>query len=449
MQAKTKLFSAQDIAAKLVRPGEKVHVITLGCSRNTVDSQVISGALKTKGAQLVGLKAAQVVVVNTCAFVEDAKRESIDAILELIELKKQGKIKRIVVAGCLSQRYPQELAAELKEVDAFTGILPLSRAVNPPQVLLTPKHYAYVKICESCYNQCSFCAIPVIKGKFVSRDIAAVVAEVRRLEADGVKEINLVGQDITAYGMDLYRKKSLARLLTEILAATKNIQWLRLLYMFPRHIIDDLLTVMADNPKICRYVDVPLQHINNRILRAMNRGMDARSTEALLKKIRQRIPGVALRTAFIVGFPGETDAEFQELLDFVKAMRFEKLGVFKYSREEGTRAYSFRGTVPEEVKQRRYELLMQAQQDISRQIQAGFKGKTIKVLIDAKDKQEDNIFLGRSEFDAPEVDGTVFVRSKRVLRPGDFVDARITKAQDYDLAGEVKLHGLTAVASDN
>ncbi len=413
-----------------------VHLINLGCARNTVDSQIILGRLKQKGHRIVDIAKADVAIINTCSFIEDARRESIDAILDLIEFKNEGKLRKIIVAGCLAQRYGKELVKEFKGVDAFVGTLKLDKEKFHPQVTLTPKHYAYVKICESCYNKCSFCAIPKIKGQFMSRTSESVVEEIRALDARGVKEINIVGQDITAYGMDIYRKKSLSALLKAIIPVTKNIQWIRLLYAFPAHVTDELIEVVAGEEKICKYIDMPIQHISDRILRRMNRGMSREGTLRLIDKLKRSIPQGSLRTTFIVGFPGETQEEFEELLDFVRQTKFERLGVFIYSKEEGTAAYSLADHVPEKVKKERLDILMKEQQKISQARMQRLFGKTVKVLIDEKQKGEEGVYLGRTQYDAPEVDGLVYVSSKETLRPGDFVDVRITDTLEYDLAGE-------------
>jgi ribosomal protein S12 methylthiotransferase len=384
----------------------------------------------------VPVEKADIVIVNTCGFVESAKKESIDAILDFIELKKKGKIAKVVVAGCLAERYSQELKAELTDVDSLTGIIPFTQDVIPAQVYLTPPHYAYVKICESCYNQCSFCAIPNIKGKFASRHMSAIVREVEALGAKGVKEINLIGQDITAYGIDLYGKKSLADLLRKIIPAAKNIGWIRLLYTFPAHITDDLLTVMASEEKICQYIDVPFQHISDKLLKSMNRRISSHETKELVKKIRSFLPGASLRTSFIVGLPGEGEKEFAELLTFIQEAQFDRLGAFLYSREEGTAAYAMTGQVPLKVKKERFARLMRAQKKISETKLKEKTGRILRVLVDEPKKNEENLCIGRTEFDAPEVDGDVYIHANRELKSGDFVDVKITDTLEYDLVGD-------------
>ena len=444
-----------DFRKERLNAGQKVGVINLGCARNLVDAQMMLGRLKKNGLRIVGPQEADTVIVNTCSFIEEARQESIDTILDLIELKKQGKIKKVIVAGCLSQRYGKELAREMKEVDAFIGTPTLSRDQMPEQLRLTPKHFAYVKICESCFNACGFCAIPKIKGKFISRTIASVIKEVAELDAQGVKEINIIGQDITAYGMDIYRQKSLAKLLKELVSVAKNIQWIRLLYAFPAHVTDELIEAIAANPKICPYIDMPLQHISDHILWEQNRNITTRQTFDLIHKLRRHIPEVFVRTTYIVGLPGESPQDFEELRAFNQQMRFERVGVFVYSKEEGTVSAQMAGQVPEKVKKERLDILMRDQQEISKTIQQSFVGRGLRVLIEeeeknnvilsdstrepfhgAKDhKAQDKVYIGRSQYDAPDVDGLVYVHSSKILKAGDFVDAQITDAYEYDLAG--------------
>lgn len=420
-----------------MRRFEKVGLLNLGCARNLVDAEEILGRLRGKGFQVSEVPQADIVVVNTCSFIEAAKKESIDAILDLIELKRRGKIKKIIVAGCLAQRYGTELLAEFKEIDALSGILPLNVEQDPARYPLSPGYSSYVKICESCFNHCSFCVIPQIKGRFVSRSIESILTEVRRLDLNGAKEINLIGQDISAYGMDIDRRLGLARLLEAMDKEVRNIQWIRLLYAYPSHITDELLEVIARKERLCKYLDLPLQHIAERILKAMGRRLGGRATRALIKKIRRCVPDIRLRTTFIVGFPGETEEEFAELRDFVREARFDKLGVFTYSREEGTKAYSLPGQIPERVKKHRQEILMKEQRQISQSLLAPLLGQSFKVLIDGNQEGEENIYLGRTEFDAPEVDGLVYVHSKRRLKAGDFITAVVKDTLEYDLMATV------------
>ncbi len=425
-----------DFKKERLSAGQKVGVINLGCARNLVDAQMMLGRLKKNGHRIVEAEQADTVIVNTCSFIAEARQESIDTILDLLELKKQGKVKKVIVAGCLAQRYGKDLVKEFKDVDAFVGTPTLNRDNMPEQMQLTPKHFAYVKICESCFNACSFCAIPKIKGKFVSRSIESIVKEVAQLDAQGVKEINIIGQDITAYGMDIYRQKSLARLLKELVKVTNNIQWIRLLYAFPAHVTDELIETIAAEPKICKYIDIPLQHVSDHILTEQNRNITTQGTLDLMAKFRS-IGNTFIRTTFIVGLPGETQADFDELKKFMVDSRFERVGVFIYSKEEDTAAKDMPNHVPDATKRKRMDELMSLQQGISKDIQQSFIGRQLRVLIDEKEKDSDNVYIGRSEYDAPEVDGVVYVHSDRVLKAGDFVDVEITDAYEYDLVGKV------------
>jgi len=431
-----KIQTTKDFHQQRMRQGQRIGLINLGCARNLVDSQTLLTQFKRNGHRIVDMPEADIAVVNTCAFIEDAKKESLDTIVELLELKKQGKLKKVIVAGCLAQRYSQELAEEFKDIDAIIGTQKLDRHDIPSQISLTPKHYAYVKISESCYNRCRFCIIPKLKGKFISRTMESVLEEIHRLDKQGVKEINLIGQDITAYGMDLYHEFSLAKLLRQITRAVKNIQWIRLLYAFPAHVTDELLETIAQEERICKYIDIPLQHISDHLLKSMNRNITTQQTRVLIDKIRQKIPQVRIRTTFIVGMPGETDEDFQELLKFVQESEFEKVGVFVYSREEGTDAYHMPNQVPDRIKRQRMDLLMKTQQMISRSLQEKCVGQEREVLIDEKQNGEQGIYLGRTQYDAPEVDGVVYVHSDKKLKPADLISVKITDAYEYDLAGE-------------
>jgi ribosomal protein S12 methylthiotransferase len=410
----------------------KIGILSLGCPRNLVDSETVLGRLGNKGYKVVDIDKADVAIVNTCAFINDAKEESIEAILDLVQLKKEGRLKKIIVYGCLAQRYKKELVKELPEIDAFVGSLALNHEKS--RFAITPEHFVYLKICEGCVNNCSFCIIPKIKGKFTSLGKKEILEKVRQFNNEKKSELNIVGQDISGYGIDLYKKPILADLLKDIVKNSKNIGWIRLLYLNPARISDELIKLVADSEKICKYIDMPIQHINNRILKLMRRNTDKAGIIKAIEKIRKRIPGVSLRTSLIVGFPSETDKEFQELFDFVKEVRFERLGVFTYSREEGTSAYNFKGQLSSKIKQERLGALMQLQQDISKEINARFLGKTIEVLID---EQENGCYLGRTQSDAPEVDGMVYVNSARKLMPGEFVKVKITDTMEYDLTGKV------------
>ncbi len=413
---------------------QKIGILSLGCPRNLVDAEAIAGRLAAKKYSIVSdLSSAQVVLVNTCAFIQDAKRESIDAILDLIELKKQGKLQKIIVYGCLSQRY-KDLAKELPEVDAFVGTLGLSHAEK--RFGLTPKHYAYLKISEGCVNYCSYCIIPKIKGKLVSLDEQAIIREVKKFNRQKISELNIIGQDITSFGMDCGAKSRLSWLLRKIIKSSPQIGWIRLLYLNPRRISNELLELIAAEGRVCKYIDLPIQHINDRILEKMNRQITKKQIIALIKKIRKIIPGVYLRTSLIVGFPGETEKEFGELLELVKEIKFDRLGVFTYSREEGTPAYSFSGQIPEAKKQERLNNIMSCQRQIATELNSGFLGKTIPVLVEEK---QEAVYLGRSQGDAPEVDGTVYINTQKPLKAGKIVQVKITDTLEYDLVGEPKL----------
>jgi len=414
-----------------MRDKNKIGILSLGCPRNLVDSENILGRLNFKGYPVVDMEEAGVAIVNTCCFIEEAKRESIDAILDLIELKKEGRLKKIIVYGCLPQRYKRDLKKELPEVDAFVGRVSLNHSLQ--RFAITPSHYAYLKICEGCINSCSFCIIPKIKGKFTSVSINSILKEVDAFDKDKVSEINIIGQDITGYGKDLYGIYKLTEVLKTIIKRTRQIGWIRLLYLYPNRLTDELLELIRDEPRICKYIDLPIQHINDRILRLMNRMTKRLEILKLIEKIRKIIPDVALRTSVIVGFPSETDKEFKELLRFLDLARFERLGAFVYSREEGTVAHDLKKQIPQKIKIERLNMVMSSQQKISQEINKKFLGQVLDVLIDEK---EENHYLGRSQYDAPEVDGLIFVKSDKELNVGDFVKVKITDTLEYDLVGE-------------
>jgi ribosomal protein S12 methylthiotransferase len=409
----------------------KIGILSLGCPRNLVDSESILGRLNLKGYPVVDLSQAEVAIVNTCAFIEDAKRESIDAILDLIDLKKRGKLKRIIVYGCLTQRYKEGLLRELPEIDAFVGKVSLNHDLKGFSI--TPSHFAYLKICEGCINNCSYCIIPKIKGKFLSLDVNSVLKRAERFNKDRISELNIIGQDITGYGIDLYGAAKLDELLKGISRIASQIGWIRLLYLYPSRITDRLLELIRDDPKVCKYLDLPIQHINDRILNLMHRQTSKKDILNLIDKVRKTIPGVAIRTSLIVGFPSETDREFKELLGFIEDVRFERMGAFIYSREEGTEAFCFKKQIPQKIKVERFNALMSSQQGISREINQRFLGRIIDVLIDDRHK---GTYVGRSQYDAPEVDGVVYVKSIRTLRPGEFVKVKVTDTLEYDLVGE-------------
>lgn len=440
---------------------EKIYILSLGCPRNLLDSEVLIGALKKKGFSISeDPRDADVAIVNTCGFVQDAKEESIDAILQLVELKKEGKIKKLIVSGCLPQRYPAELLDEIKEIDGVFGtsdftLIPdrIERLFTGKRVkeikedpdflydhmhereLLTSPHYAYVKIQEGCSNRCSYCVIPDLRGPRRSRERDSVLQEIRSMkEIRGVKELILIGQDTTSFGFDRQQEAELP----ELLGKTSSIMtdgWVRLLYTHPAHFTDELIEVIAGSDNICKYIDLPIQHINNRILKNMNRCVTTKEIISLIDRIRARIPDVTLRTSIIVGFPGETDKEFRELTDFLDETKFERLGAFIYSREEGTPAAGFRDQVPEEVKKERFDEVMLLQQKISSENNQKFFGKELKVLIDETDSVDAEQFVGRSQMDAPEVDGVIYVKGDN-LKPGDFRCVRVTGTMEYDLIGE-------------
>lgn len=421
--------------------GERVSMLTLGCARNTVDSEAILSDALARGAKLTDVDKATTVFVNTCAFTKEAKEESIDAILDLIELKKNGSIKKIIVHGCLVERYLKELKNNFSEVDKFVGVAPFKKRLNK-EARLTPVHWAYIKIAEGCANRCSYCSIPLIKGSLKSRSVSDILSEVKRLEQSGVRELNIVGQDITLFGADLSRQGSqqptLAYLLKKILKSS-TIPWIRLLYLHPKRITDELIELFSGDSRVCPYIDLPLQHINDRILKLMGRGTSKPEIVDLISKLRCRVPGVALRTSFIVGFPSETKKEFQELLDFIKATQFDKLGTFKYSREEGTKAYDLKGQHADKIKLERYNILMSLQKDISKQLLSKALGRTVSVMVDEEDSKGSGVYIGRTKRDAPEVDGVVYLKSAKYLRPGSIVSCRITDTHEYDLEGRLEI----------
>lgn len=413
----------------------KVGLINLGCPKNLVDAEYLLGSWQEQGHQItVDPAKADIVIINTCSFIRSAKEESIETILKIARLKKKGKLKKLVVAGCLVREFGQDLRQQLPEVDIFyqqaPGYLPVHTAARYP---LTPSFAAYLKICDGCDNHCSYCLIPSIRGAFRSRSIKDLVAEARLLVKQGVREINLIGQDITNYGSDRSARPALAQLLRQ-LVKIKNLHWLRLLYAHPAHLDKEVIRIMASKKMICKYIDLPLQHINDTILRQMNRKVTRRQIEKLIKDIRLAIPTVALRTTFIVGFPGETEKQFQELYDFVANARFDRLGVFAYSREEGTAAAKMPGQVSEQVKQQRLKKIMLLQQRIALENNKKLIGRDLIVLIEGRDQKR--FYLGRSQYDAPEIDNQVLVHSSLKLQPGTFVQVRITKALPYDLVGE-------------
>ncbi|MDR2937819.1 MAG: 30S ribosomal protein S12 methylthiotransferase RimO [Prevotellaceae bacterium] len=428
---------------------KKINVITLGCSKNVVDSEKLMAQLQHGGYTLLhdsDDSSARTIIINTCGFIGDAKEESINTILDFAEAKKRGEIDKLFVFGCLSERYKSELQAELgSEVDEFFGVNNIEDILRTlgvqhknkligERLLSTPPHYAYLKVSEGCNWGCSYCAIPLIRGKHVSTPIEDLVAEAQLLAAKGVKEIMLIAQDLTYYGLDIYGKRRLADLLTE-LCKIDGIAWLRLHYAYPTQFPLDVLEVMRRNPKICKYLDIPFQHVNDNVLQQMRRGNTRQQSYELMRAIRTQIPDVALRTTLIVGHPGEDEAAFAELLDFVREVRFERLGVFTYSEEEGTYgAKHLKDEIPQEEKQRRADILMKLQAGISASLNQEKVGKTFRTIIDRK---EGEYHIGRTEHDSPEVDGEVLIKSETPLTLGEFYSVKITSADEFDLYGEV------------
>lgn len=419
---------------------KRIQVVTMGCSKNRVDSEHLMRVLSERGYTLVpedtDLASGGVdeVVINTCGFIQDAKEESIDAILQAVEAKKAGLVQKVSVFGCLSQRYRKELPPEIPEVDEWNGVLTFDTL---GRVLTTPSHYAYLKIAEGCDRSCSYCAIPLIRGPHVSVPMENLVEEARRLAAGGVKELIVIAQDTTYYGLDLYRRRALAELLGR-LAEIDGIEWIRLHYSYPAGFPEDVLRVMADNPKICPYIDIPLQHSADKVLKMMRRGVTGRETRDLVARMRSLVPGVVLRTTLIVGHPGEGEAEFADLLDFVQECRFERLGAFQYSEEEGTYgAQHYADDIPAEVKQERYDRLMELQSGISLAYNQSRIGRRERVLVDSF---TDGILVARSQTESPEVDGEILIDPAPALRDGaslgQFIDVDIIGANEYDLIAE-------------
>jgi ribosomal protein S12 methylthiotransferase len=427
---------------------DKVSVITLGCSKNLVDSEVMMAHLADGGYDVVHdkwRKGRNIVVVNTCGFIDRAKEESINTIMEYAEAKSKGKIEKLYVTGCLSQRYKDNLEEEIPEVDAFFGTAELPKLLKKfkldykheligERMLSTPAHFAYLKISEGCNRTCSFCAIPLMRGKHISRSIEDLVNETKKLAAQGVKELILIAQELTFYGLDIYKKRRLPELLQE-LAKVEGIEWIRLHYAYPAQFPMEIIDEMAANSKVCHYLDMPLQHASDPILTAMRRNITNAETLDLIAQIRAKVPDIALRTTMLVGYPGETEADFEALKDFIEKARFERLGVFMYSHEESTRAHNLDDDVPQEVKEERAAELMAVQEHISLELNQKKVGNTYKILIDRK---EGGYFIGRTEFDSPEVDNEVLVKADNTyLRIGDFANVKITTAEEFDLYGEV------------
>ncbi len=421
-----------------------INVVTLGCSKNVYDSEVLMGQLKAGGKNVVHEQEGNIVVINTCGFINNAKEESINTILEYVQQKEAGLIDKVFVMGCLSERYKPDLEKEIPDVDQYFGTSELPALLKVlgadykheligERLTTTPKNYAYLKISEGCDRPCSFCAIPLMRGAHISTPIEALVTEAEKLAAKGVKELILIAQDITYYGLDLYKKRALADLL-RALVKVEGIEWIRIHYAFPTGFPMDVIEVMKEEPKICNYLDIPLQHISDPILASMKRGTTQEKTTKLLKKFREAMPEMAIRTTLIVGYPGETQADFEALKSFVKEMRFDRLGCFTYSHEENTTAYELEDDVPEEVKLARANEIMEIQSQISWELNQEKVGKTFRCLIDRK---EGNYFVGRTEYDSPDVDNEVLIDAKKhYVKIGDFVEVKIIDATDYDLYGE-------------
>jgi ribosomal protein S12 methylthiotransferase len=441
--------------------GLKAGIVSLGCAKNLVDTEVMLGILSQEGIEITNNPAeAEIIIVNTCSFINTAKEESINTILQMGQYKEHGICKALIVTGCLSQRYKDELLEELPEVDVLLGTGEWNRIAeairmafageraafvgnteriydeSQPRIATTPQYSVYVKIAEGCNNCCSYCVIPSVRGKFRSRSIESVVAEVKGLAGKGVKEINLIAQDTTSYGRDLYGAPHLVELL-QALIPIEGIQWIRLLYCYPTYFTDELIEIIATEPKICKYVDIPLQHADDSILRTMHRRSTQQEVIDLIDKIRNRIPEVAVRTSFIVGFPGEDEQHFQNLFEFVEKTRFDRIGVFMYSQEEGTPAAELENQVPEDVKENRYHRLMELQTQISQELNERLVGKFFTVLIEGQSEDQPDILYGRTERDAPDIDGKVYITRREGIKAGDMVSVEITDGYAYDLSGEV------------
>ncbi|WP_418636138.1 30S ribosomal protein S12 methylthiotransferase RimO [Winogradskyella sp.] len=423
----------------------RINVVTLGCSKNVYDSEVLMGQLKASGKDVVHEQEGNVVVINTCGFINNAKEESVNTILEYMQKKEDGEVDKVFVTGCLSERYKPDLEKEIPNVDQYFGTTELPGLLKAlgadykheligERLTTTPKNYAYLKIAEGCDRPCSFCAIPIMRGKHKSTPIENLVTEAEKLAATGVKELILIAQDLTYYGLDIYKKRNLAELL-EHLVKVEGIEWIRLHYAFPTGFPMDVLDIMKREPKICNYLDIPLQHISDDLLKSMRRGTTKEKTTKLIHEFRAIVPEMTIRTTLIVGYPGETEAHFEELKQWVSEMRFERLGCFTYSHEENTHAYNLEDDVPEEVKIQRANEIMEIQSQISWELNQAKIGQEFKVVIDRK---EGNYFVGRTEFDSPDVDNEVLIDASKVyLKTGEFATIKVTEAEDFDLYGEV------------
>jgi ribosomal protein S12 methylthiotransferase len=427
----------------------KVKIITLGCSKNLVDSEFIMAQLKSNNVELVDDEnKCESVIINTCGFIDSAKEESVNTILKAVERKDKGKLKNIYVAGCLSTRYKSELEKEIPEVKKYFGAtdkhktlleilnefgVDYKKELLGERIVTTPSHFAYIKISEGCDNPCSFCAIPIMRGKHKSKPLKEILIEAQKLASSGVKELIIIGQDTTYWGLDSDGKRNLKKVLNE-LSKINGIEWLRLMYAYPSHFPADVIRKINENEKICKYIDIPIQHVSNNVLKSMRRGITKKSQIALLEKIRKEIPGVAIRTSVMVGYPDETEKDFEELLEFVKEFKFDRLGVFTYSREEGTTAYDLKDRIPKKVKTLRQKLILDAQKKIAEELNSSTVGKIFKVLIDRKEKE---YFIGRTYMDAPEVDQEVYVAVNKKIVKSEFYDVKIYDYEEFDLFGEV------------
>ncbi len=430
----------------------RINVVTLGCSKNLVDSETLMGQLRAANFQVAHESEsndASIVVINTCGFIEKAKQESIDAILQYADAKAKGLVDKVYVTGCLSERYKPQLEKEIPDINGFFGTRDLPRLLKAlkadysqelvgERFLTTPSHYAYLKISEGCDRKCSFCAIPIMRGRHISVSPDVLVNQATDLAAQGVKELILIAQDLTFYGLDIDKKRNLAQLIRR-LSLVKGIEWIRLHYAFPSGFPMEITDAIKENSNVCRYLDMPLQHVSDKVLKSMRRGITKEKSTRLIESIRAKIPGMALRTTFLVGYPGETDKDFNELLEWIKIMRFDRVGVFTYSHEENTYAYGLKDDVPAKVKKERAAQLMETQRTISKELNDSKIGKTFKVLFD---REEGGYYIGRTEYDSPEVDNEVLVtdtsaKNPAQLRIGEFADIRITSADDYDLYGEL------------
>ena len=427
----------------------KINVVTLGCSKNIYDSEVLMGQLKANGKEVTHEapeeEEGNIIVINTCGFIDNAKQESIDTILHYADKKERGEVDYVYVTGCLSERYKPDLEQEIPDVDAYFGTrdMPLllktlgadyKHELVGERMTTTPKHFAYLKIAEGCDRPCSFCAIPLMRGGHKSTPIEDLVTEAEKLAAKGVKELILIAQDLTYYGLDLYKERRLGALLKE-LVKVEGIEWIRLHYLFPSGFPQDVLDIIREEPKVCNYIDIPLQHIADPVLKSMRRGTTKAKTDALLAQMREKVPGITIRTTLIAGYPGETEEDHQVVLDWIREQRFDRLGVFAYSHEENTHAYNLEDDVPAEVKQQRVDEAMALQMEISRELNQKKVGQIFKVLIDRK---EGGYFIGRTEFDSPDVDNEVLIPAEDIyLKIGDFCQVEVEEAHDYDLIGRV------------